>query len=146
MSAALTLCERFPVVESTHELLAVEGCTLLRSGLGRASSAHLHDRDGTSDRQVRCTPPRVELASYHPRYGTQPSPLEEQGRSPPLWVKGNRSLQREARATAAYTHTHTSTHTHTHTDTHMQFQCYWQPLAELGTCGNNDFFWKWLLT
>lgn len=43
--SGLTLREGLPVVESAHELLAVEGGTLLRSGLGRASSAHLHDRE-----------------------------------------------------------------------------------------------------
>lgn len=74
----LTLCERLPVVEATHELLAVEGCTLLRSGLGRAPSAHLHHRESarqTGQGDAR----RPALSSDQPRYGAQPWPLEEPG-------------------------------------------------------------------
>lgn len=42
----LTLGERLPVVEATHELLSVKGGALLGPGLRRASTAHLWDRRG----------------------------------------------------------------------------------------------------
>lgn len=45
----LTLGERLPVVEAAHELLSVEGGTLLSPGLWRASTAHLWDRRGVEE-------------------------------------------------------------------------------------------------
>lgn len=46
---SLTLSERLPVVEATHELLGVKGRTLLCSGVQRSSSsAHLEDKNNNS--------------------------------------------------------------------------------------------------
>lgn len=45
---SLTLSERLPIVEATHELLGVKGRTLLCSGVQRTSSAHLEDKNSNS--------------------------------------------------------------------------------------------------
>ena len=52
VNPVLTLGERLPVVEATHELLGVKGCALLRSGLQRSSSTHLVDRNKHTQREV----------------------------------------------------------------------------------------------
>lgn len=49
VDSVLTLSERFPVVQSTYELIGVKGRTLLRPGVQRTSSAHLQDRNTKAD-------------------------------------------------------------------------------------------------
>lgn len=63
VDSVLTLSERFPVVQSTYELIGVKGRTLLRPGVQRTSSAHLQDRNTKAEREkeVKQLMPQTEL-------------------------------------------------------------------------------------